>query len=231
MRGSWFAVLATAESLLVAGLLLLAASRLWDSASSGSLWPGALAEKLPPFASSELALAVALSVGSYWLLQLLGRSRAAFRMAALLSLLPHAPGIWAHNQIEWQRFVGPDASLGAGESLFLTGSAFLLCLVGLVVLYRAVALRQLGRRLTARRAEEADRNRVILGEALALAGMIAVSLLLAFLAALAGTALSGPGSSLGSLPWAVLAIGGGATVLLAGFLLLWFRGRGLAGGP
>ena len=145
-----------------------------------------------------------------------------------MALLPHAPGIWAHNQLDWQRFFGADASLGAGHSLFLTVSMFLLCLVGLVVLYRAISLRQLGRQLSARRVEEADRNRVIVSEALALSGMIAVGLLLAFLA---GTALAGSGSSLGRLPWAVLIIGGGATVLFAGFLVLWFRGRGVAGGP
>lgn len=231
MRGSWVAVLAGAESLLVAGLLLLAAWRLWDSAPSGSLWPGAAAERLPPFASSELALAVVLSLGFYWLLQLLGRSWAAFRVAALLALLPHAPGIWAHNQLDWERFFGADtAPLVAGQSLFFTGSTFLLCLVGLVVLYRVVTLRQLGRRLSARRVEEADHTRIVVGEALALAGMIAVSLLLAFAVAVAGTALAGSSSFLGGLPWAVLAIGGGATVLLAGFLLLWFRGRGFAGG-
>ncbi len=216
------------ESLLLAGLLLLAAWLLLASVSSAgqpeSLWPEAWAERMPAYGSSEVMLSVFICVGLYGLLQFLGRSRLAFWLAALLALLPHAPGLWGHNQLEWQRFFGIDASFGAGHSLILTAGLFLMCLAGLIVLHRIIALRKLGLLLSTRRVEGAELDALLINEGLALAGMIASGLAVALLMVIAGVALGRSESLPGRVPWAIITIGGGASLLLIGFMALFLRG-------
>ncbi len=229
MRRGWTLALAAFESLLLAGLLLFSASILWRSlgpvSPDGTLWPAEITRRVPGYGSSELLLAVALSVGCYWLLQSIGRNRAAFWIAAFLVLAPLAPPLLSHNRLEWYRFFGVEASFAAGMPPAWSAAALLACLAGLVVLYRAIALRKLEQLLTVRRIDRPDRGRVVLGEALMVAGLIAASLALTALVIVVGRALGGPDGSLGRLPWTVLTVGGGATVLLALFVILWFRNR------
>ena len=228
MKDDWLWVLSAVESLLVAGLLLVAAWPLWQSISSsgpdGSLWPAAVAERMPPYISWDLGLAVAFCVGIYWLLQVLGWSRWAFGLAALLALLPQAPGIWVHSQLEWQRFAGVDISLAADQSPLLAISLFLSSLAGLAALYRAIGLRKLGSLLSSRGVEGPERDMVLVNEALCLAVMIAAAVILASLVVTGGTAFSRIEALPGWAPWAVLTIGGGAAMLFGAFVMLLFRG-------
>ena len=229
VRAGWTAALVAAETSLLAGLLLLAAFALWDSVSSaalpGSLWPEAVVRRLPAFESSELALAVVLIIGLYWLMQASGRSRSAFWMVSPLAMLPHTPAIWDHNQLEWYRFFGVEASFGEGQSLFWTASMFVLCLVGLMLLHRVIGLRKLDQLLASRLIDPPERQRTIRNEAVMLVGMIVICLLLTLLAVRAGSTFGESVSALARVPWTVLTVGGGATALLAGFVVLWFRGR------
>ena len=136
-----------------------------------------------------------------------------------------APLIWGHNQLELYRFFGLDASLEAVNSQLLDATLFLTSLVGLVALYRVIGLRKLDRQLSSQKIEYSDRNRIMLCEALMLLGLIAAGLLLAFLIVLVATVLARSDALLAWSPWTVLTLGGGATLLFALTLVLWFRTR------
>ena len=221
--------LAAAESLLLAGLLLLSAYGLWGFLSTEAVqqyaWAEALSERFPGYASRELALAVPLCVAAYWGLHALGVNSLAFWLMALLIILPQGPAIWAHNQIEWFNFFGVEAGLEAADPQLRQATLFLASLVGLVALYRAIGLRRLDQQLASQNADDGDRRHIVLFEALMLVGVIAAGLSLAFLMVLAASALSRLDPLLDWSPWGVLSTGAAATVLLLLTLVLWFRSR------
>ena len=198
------------EFLLITVLALLAMYVLWDSVSRRAL----------------LGLASVICVGIYWLLHFRGRSRMAFRVAAILSLLPHVTVMWAHNSLEWYRFLGIETSFVASRSQLWSTAMFLLCLSGLVALYRVVGLRSLDRELSSRGVYDSDRRAVIINEGLTLAALIGAGLMLALITAQVGSMLGGIESVPDLLSSAVLPIGGGAAILFAYCVALWFRYRG-----
>ncbi len=221
--------LAAAESLLLAGLLLLSAYGLWDFLSTEvvqqSAWAEALAERFPDYASRELALAVPLCVAAYWGLHALGANSLVFWSMALLIILPQGPAIWAHNQIEWFNFFGVEAGLEVADPQLRQATLFLGSLVGLVALYRTISLRRLDQQLASQDADAADRRRIVLFEALMLGGLITAGLSLAFLMVLVANVLGRLDPLLDWSPWGVLSIGAAATVLLLLTVMLWFRSR------
>ena len=218
-----------AESLVLVGLFLLSSFALWTALSVEGLpkssWIESLAGRLPEYASSELMLAILLCVGIYWALQLFGHAQTAFWLIALLILLLHAPAIWGHNQLHLYRLVGLDASLDAVNSQLLDTTLFLVSLVGLVALYRIIGLRKLGRQLASQRIEKSDRNRIMLCEALILLALIVGGLLLSFVIVLVAIVLGRSDALLVWSPWTVLSVGGGASLVFALTLVLWFRTR------
>lgn len=218
-----------AESLLLAGLLLLAAYGLWNFLSVEELqqyaWVDGLAERFPGYASRELALAVPMCVVVYWGLHLLGVNSLAFWLMAVLIILPQGPAIWAYNQIEWFKFFGVEPGLEVADPQLRQAAIFVVSLVGLVALYRAIGLRRLDRQLASQNADDADRQHIMLAEALMLVGLIAAGLLLTFLMVLAATALGRLDPLLDWSPWGVLSIGAAATLLLLLTLVFWFRPR------
>ena len=111
------------------------------------------------------------------------------------------------------------------RSAFWDTGLFLLSLVGLAALYRAVGLRQLDRRMVLQGIDGVDRERVALFEAVMLAGLVTAALLLTLLLVALSALLGRYDGPLASSSWSVVTIGGGATVLLALSLALWFRAR------
>ena len=218
-----------AESLLLAGLLLLSAYGLWAFVSLEEVqqyaWVEALAERFPEYGSKELALAVPTCVAVYWGLHLLGTNNLAFWSMALLVMLPQGPTIWAHNQFAWFNFFGVQAGLETAHPQLWQATLFLASLVGLVGLYRAIGLRKLDRQLESQRADATDRKHILLFETLMLLGLVGAGLSLAFLMVVGANALGKLDFLLDWSPWGVLTIGAGATILLILTLVLWFRSR------
>ena len=101
--------------------------------------------------------------------------------------------------------------------------------MGLVVLHRVIALRKLGLTLTERRADGDERDMVLLKEGLTLAGVIVAGLAAAIVLALLGSALGQLDRVFISLPWALVTIGGGASLLLAACTAMFLRGVVRAG--
>ena len=220
---------AVAESLLLAGLLLLAALVLLESVAAGGLsaflQPDVIAGYIPERFSRELALAVCLAIALYWTLHLLGLGHVAFWLMALLVILPQGMAIWSHNQIEWHQLFSFKPGVGSERDALMDTGLFLASLVGLAALYRAIGLRQLNRRLLQQGIEEADRYRISLHEGTMLVALVSAALLLTFPVMALSNVLSRFGGSLEQSSWVVLTTGGGATALLVLTIALWFRGR------
>ena len=226
---------AATEYLLLAGLLLPSVLALRASVAADlpaytplsgplvGLFP--FVSLIPDHFLWELLPAVALCIVLYWALHGLGRGQVAFWLMAALVLLPQVVVIWEHNRIDWLQFFDMELVVEDDRSLIGDSALFLVSLVGLAALYRAIGLRQLDRRMLLQGIERVDRDTAAKFEAVMLAGLVAAALLgtllMLALSALLGR-FDGPlqGSS-----WSVVTIGGGATILLALSLALWYRGR------
>ena len=219
--------LALVESLLLAGLLMLSAYVLWAFLSIEGTgqpeWAGAFSERLPDYASWELALTIILPLVIYWVLQFLGRSSLAFWFAGLLVILPQAPAIGSHSQLHWFPLFGVEASLESTHSQPWQAALFLGSLVGLIALSRIMGLRRLDRQLKTQGIDEEDRYHVVLAESCMLLPLLLTGLLLAFVMVAVANVLGEMDTVLERSPWGILTVGGSATLLLVLSLFFWFR--------
>ena len=226
---------AAAESLLLAGLLLPSALALRASLAAdvpayttisslpARLFP--IAGLIPGLFLWELLTAVALCVALYWALHGLGRGQAAFWLMAALALLPQVMLVWEHNRIDWLQLLEIDLVVGDNRSVLADTGMFLASLVGLAALYRAIGLRHLDRRMLLQGIERVDRDTAAKFEAVMLAGLVAAALLATLLVLALSAMLGRFDGPLHESSWSVVTIGGGATILLALSLALWYRGR------
>ena len=227
MGRSWLRTLVASEVVVLVLLLLLAAWRFaaW-SPSTGPSEDGGLVERLAFVGMPDLLLVVFVSAIAYGLLQVARLSTLAFWALAALVILAHIPGIWAHNNLRWQRFCWLRGSRRWRAFPFGDRCPVpdLPCRAG--VLHRIIALRKLGRTLTVRRADDYERDMVLRNEGLTLAAVIVVGLAAAIVLALIGTALGQWEWLFGRLPWTLVTIGGGASLLFAGCIALYIRSIG-----
>ena len=226
MRPPWFVTIAAAETALVLFVLLVTAWQFGEWASNAGQ-PGVgdtMAARMPTFDSSYLVVAILVAAGIYGLIQLFGKSSLALWIVVVLTIVPQIPGIWSHNKLGWERFMGVETTMGEGHSLLLAGALFVASLLGLIVLHRLIALRKLGRLLTSRRVDAAERDSTLVSEGMSLTVIVGLALLLSLLLVGAGTGLAESAWFVDKLPWAVVTIGGGASVLLIGFIALFLRG-------
>ena len=228
MRSNWFGMLAAFEAALVLLLLLIAVWQFWMWASPPEIPAGqgseTMASKMPSFGLSSLMAGVLFGAAAYGLFQVFGKSSLALWTMAVLVLLPQGPGIWAHNKLGWEKFMGMETPVGDGNPLLVAGGLFLISLLGLVVLHRVIAMRKLGRLLDRRRVDGVERDGILRSEALVLGGIVGISLLLSVLLVGVGSGLSGAEWLTSAVPWTVVTIGGGASLLLIGFTALYLRG-------
>ena len=221
-------MLAGAEAGTVLLLLLMAAWQFWGWAAPPSELEAAahesLGSRMPSFGSSEVMIALLMAAAAYTGLQLVGRSRVALWFMAALTLLPQAPGVWAHNNLAWERFTGASISVGEGHSIAVAGALFLASLVGLFFLHRVIALRRLDQLLATRRVDDLERTATLTNEGLSLSGIAGLAVLLSIVLVSAGTLLGQWESLTSIVPWTVVTIGGGATLLLIAFIALFLRG-------
>lgn len=220
---------ATTESVLLAGLLFLAVFSVPDAVApdggSGFSWSEQVARFVPDQFFSGLLPAVALGLVLYWALHLLGRGHISFWLMALLVVLPQSAAIFSHNQIGWHQFFDFELGVVDDRSLLRDTGIFLLSLVGLVALNRLVGLRQLNRRMHLQGIDGPERGGAAQFELSLLGALVAAALLLTFVMMGLSALLGSFGGVLEGSSWTVLIIGGGASLLLALSLVLWYRGR------
>ena len=220
---------ATAETALLAGLLFLSVLSVPDATNadgpSGFSWSEHLARFLPDQVLTELLPSVALCLMLYWVLHLLGRAQISFWLMALIVVLPQSSAIFSHNQIGWDQFFAFEFGVVDDRSLLRDTGIFLLSLVGLVALNRAVGLRQLDRRMRLQGLDRLARDGAARFEVILLVGLVAVALLLTLVMMGLSALLGRFDGVLDGSSWTVVIIGGGASLLLASSLVLWYRGR------
>ena len=220
--------IAAIESLVLVGLLLLASLVLWDAAAVLGLPDSSLlyttVRLLPGPLYLDALVATSLFVAAYWALQALGRMDVAFWLVALLVVAPHAAPLWDYNQLEWYELLGVEVDLIGERAPLRDAALFLACLAGLAVLHRISGLRALDRRMTTQGVGAADRLQLAVCEGLMLCGLIFAGLLLAFLVVYAAGTWGRYDDVIIGSSWAVIGVGGGASMLLALTLLLWYRG-------
>ena len=220
---------ASAESVLLAALLLLSLVTVPDAVNadgrSGFSWFEQVTRFLPDQVFSELLPVVCLCLVLYWALHLLGRAHVSFWLMAFIVILPQSAAILSHNQIEWHQFFAFDLGVTDDRSLLRDAGVFLLSLVGLVALNRVVGLRQLDRRMHLQGIGRAERSGAAQFELALLIGLVAAALLLTLLMMTFSALLGRFEGFLEGSSWTVVIIGGGATLLLAFSLVLWYRGR------
>ena len=205
------AIFVAAESLALSVLLLVAAYVLWDT-------------DVVPMQLWQPALALCAGLAAYWTLQILGGDRMAFWLLALAVALPHLAPAWSHNRIGWHELLEFQEALVDERSLYRDLTLFLVSLVTLITLHRIIGVKRLNRQMLRQGVDARERRLVMRYEGLLVIGLIVSGLLATSPMIVIAGALAGseglPGGP--SLPIAV--IGGGAAVLLASTLWLWFRG-------
>lgn len=228
MKDSCSVVMAVVETLLLAAGLALA---LWLLAqgleAGGRPWPSwlpGLGERVADYGLTHLLLGIFFCAAVYWALQAFRRHRLAFWWVAAVSLAAHVPGLWSHNLLEWQRFLGFEITFNLEKSPYLVGAQWLVCLSLLVCLRRISDLRQLGSLLATIKVNATERQRVLLNEGVALTGVVLASLMAAALMAGAGALPGGLGNLPERIPLMIFTVGGGACLLLVGAMALFLRG-------
>ena len=226
---------AAIESLILAGLLLPPALALRASFAAdvpASIVLSSPFVRLLPYVGLlpdhflwDLLPAVGMCVVLYWALHGLGRGQVAFWLMASLALVPQVMLVWEHNRIDWIQLLELDLVVEDDGSVLRDTGMFLLSLVGLAALYRAIGLRQLDRRMLLQGIERADRDAAANLEGVMLAGLVAAALLATLLVLAFSSLLGRLDGPLHESSWSVVTIGGGATILLALSLALWYRGR------
>ena len=175
----------------------------------------------PDYGPSQMAVAVAIGVGAYWLFQLAGSPQSVFWALAIPGLLAQGPTIMSHNVLDWSYFFVEGSLFSSDLSLVRTAALFLSSLVLLVMLHKVIHLRNLRAALHNSQVDASDADRLVLSKISALGAIVASGLLLSgFMMYLAG--LIGRGDQLfGYSSWTVLMVGGGAIVLVGVLPLLW----------
>ena len=215
-----------AESLLLAGLLLLASYVAWDALPAlGLQQPSWLATSVP-WLVVEVLLAVLLLIAAYWALHSLGYNQLSFWLMAGLTILPHSVTAWGHNQLKWYELFGLRLELIGERFLFWDAALFLTALAGLITLYRLIGVRKLGRQMVLQGIAKSDRRQILQYETLLLAGLLSAGLCYwrssrSLLAAVLGQY----NEFMAVSPWAAGSIGVTVGLLLALALLIWHRGQ------
>ena len=227
MRPGQLRFVTAAEAALLLLLLAIAAWQFWEWATLPARLEEpageSLSSRVPAFDNSYLLIGVLIIAGLYGMIQFFGNSILALWVAGILTIVPQFPGIWAHNKLGWERFMGVETPVGDGHSLFLAGALFVFSMFGLFVLHRLIALRKLGGLLASKGVDAEERDSILTSEGMALTMVAVASLVLALVLVAAGTGLGRTQWITTNVPWTVVTIGGGASVLLIGFIALFLR--------
>lgn len=220
---------AAAESLVLSILLLLAAYVSWDMGFVLNVrvtsWVERADELVFHFVPWQPVLAVGAGLAAYWALQALGRHRLAFWLMALAVAVPHVLPAWSHNRIGWHELLEFQEGLVDERSVYGDMTLFVVCLVGLVALHCLIGIKRLERLMRLQGVGPLERRSIITYENLMLIGLIVAGLLVAGLMVMVAAVLERYDGVLGGSSLAIAIVGGGAALLFALTLLLWFGGR------
>ena len=204
------AIFVAAESLALSVLLLVAVYVLWDTGFV----------QVRPW---QAVVALCTGPAAYWTLQALGRDRIAFWLMAPAVALHHIAPAWSHNRIGWHELLGFQEALVDDRSVFWDLTLFLACLVILLALHRIIGIKRLNRQMLRQGVDASERRLVMRYEGLLVIGLLVAGLLATGpMIVIAGALARSEGLPVGS-SLTIAAIGGGAAVLLASTLWLWFR--------
>ncbi len=232
IRTSILAQLVVAETVLLAALTVAA---LWIVSSSvhyadleRTQWPTFVVQFTPELISWGAAFIVGGVAGAYVVLRIANAGHFPFWVFTALLMAVHIPNLWAHNRIDWHGFFGRYMYFSEPLPVLASAVVFLLTVAGLVALRRIIQLRAQAREMESRGVNAVERDAVIRNEAVSIAVVSLASLLISSVMVLIGTAVGRAETVSGLVPWTVTTVGVTATLLLAGFLLLLYRG--LSGG-
>ena len=204
------AIFVAAESLALSVLLVVGAYVLWDT-------------DVAPMQPWQPALALCAGLAAYWTLQVLGGDRIAFWLLALAVALPHLAPAWSHNRIGWHELLDFQEALVDDRSVYWDLTLFLVSLVTLITLHRIIGIKRLNRQMLRQGVDTRERRLVMRYEGLLVIGLIVSGLLATVPMIVIAGALAGSEGMPGGPSLAIAVIGGGAAVLLASTLWLWFR--------
>lgn len=204
------AIFVAAESLALSVLLVVGAYVLWDT-------------DVAPMQPWQPALALCAGLAAYWTLQVLGGDRIAFWLLALAVALPHLAPAWSHNRIGWHELLDFQEALVDDRSVYWDLTLFLVSLVTLITLHRIIGIKRLNRQMLRQGVDTRERCLVMRYEGLLVIGLIVSGLLATVPMIVIAGALAGSEGMPGGPSLAIAVIGGGAAVLLASTLWLWFR--------
>ena len=231
-RTSLPAQLALAESSLLVALTVVA---LWIVSSSvqyadleRTQWPTFIVRFAPELISLTSVFVVGVVAGAYVVLRIVNRGHLPFWVLTALLMAVHIPDVWAHNRIDWHGFFGRYLYFSEPLPIMTSAIVFLLTVAGLVALRRIIQLRAQAWEMESRGVDPVERDGVIRNEAISIAAVIVISLVVTSVMVLIGTAVGRVDALSGLVPWTVVTVGVVATLLLAGFLLFLYRG--LSGG-
>ena len=223
----------TIELLLVGALALIAFYAITSSAGVDSAHFGQLAD--PSIGAGPMALAIAGLLALYFFLRIFWKPHATFWLLALAVLLFQIPAIISDARLDWVYIFTGEKLFEGSLSSIATTSLFTGSLALLVVLHRAIALRDRYSNLRRQGAAGPEGRTLLLGELLSSVAITTGSLLLALGLLALATVAGGFDWLYNRSPWTVLTVGAGATTVLAGFLFLCTSGaqgrREISPGP
>ncbi len=214
---------------MLSALFLLAVFVLWDTGLVLNVrvtpWLERADGLILHFVPWQPVLAVGAGLTAYWALHTLGRGRIAFWLAAFLVAAPHVLAAWSHNRIGWHELLEFQDGLVDERSVYWDMTLFVVCLVGLVALHRVMGIKRLERLMQSQGVDPLEKRRVMRCENFMLIGLIAAGLVVTGLTVMVAAVLARYDGLLEGSSLAVATVGGGAALLLALTLLLWFRDR------
>ena len=211
------------ETILQAGFCALSAYLLREAAL-----PGGLSSELTWVAAyglSGTATTTVICVAVYWLLRSFGLARIAFWGIALAGLLAQTPSILSYNFLDWGYLLFQEPVFSTSLSPLETVLSFLLSVILLILLHSVIDLRRRVALLRRQRAEGPDTRSFIANSIFTQSASIMICLALTLGMISIGTTVARNEDVLRTAPWAVLAIGGGAILLMAALPALWLSDR------
>ena len=232
LRTSLAAQLAVVETSLLVVLTIIA---LWIVSSSvqyadleRTQWPTFVIQFAPELISLTSVFVVGVVAGAYVVLRIVNTGNLPFWVFTALLMAAHIPDVWAHNRIDWHGFFGRYLYFSEPLPVLTSAVVFLLTVAGLVALRRIIQLRAQALEMESRGVDSVERDIVIRNEAISIAAVIVISLVVTSVMVVVGAAVGRADTLSGLVPWTVVTIGVVATLLLAGFLVFLYRG--LSGG-
>ena len=216
------------ETVLLAGFCALSAYLLREAVLPGDLssdlaW-------LSAYGLGGVAITTVVCLAAYWLLRVFGLARIAFWTVALVGLLVQTPSVLSYNFLDWGYLLLQEPVFSTSLSSLEVVLTFLSSMILLILLHSVIDLRRRLALLHRQRADGPDSRSFVVNSILTHSAAIMISWVLTLGMISIGTTIARNEQLLQNAPWTVLAIGGGAILLMAVFPVLWLADQGKGDG-